>query len=125
MGEVRFKEWHCTVEKAAYGNGRTALILRDAEDGGQVAVATVNLPGVAAGPDEVFIKDYSENEGMFAGLERAGIVRATGENAARGPAGVFRASLMPPYRDAVSIERRPGRDESGRARTNKAIDRSR
>jgi hypothetical protein len=125
VGEVRFKEWLCTVEKATYGNGRTALILRDAEDGGQVAVATVNLPGVAAGPDEVFIKDYSENEGMFTALEQAGIVRATAENVAHGPAGVVRARLMPPYRDADPIERRRGRDERGSIRTDQGNGRSR
>ncbi len=114
MGRVRFKEWLCTVEKAAYGNGRPALILRDAKDGGQVAVATVNLPGVSVGPDEVFIKDYSENEGMFAALVQAGVVEAAGANASRGFAGVVRARLMPPYRDPDPLERLPGRD--GRVR---------
>ena len=125
MGQVKFKEWLCTVEKSAYGNGRTALILRDAQDGGQVAVATVNLPGVSAGPDEVFIKDYSENEGMYAALEQAGVVQPTGENVPSGSVGVVRARLMPPYRDSDPIERLPDRNETARVRTDKGNGRSR
>lgn len=125
MRQVKFKEWLCTVEKSAYGNGRPALVLRDAQDGGQVAVATVNLPGVSAGPDEVFIKDYSENEGMFAALEQAGVVKATGANTAHGSAGIVRARLMPPYRDSDPIERPPSRDEAGRVRKDKGNGRSR
>jgi hypothetical protein len=125
VGQVKFKEWLCTVEKSAYGNGRTALVLRDAQDGGQVAVATVNLPGVTVGPDEVFIKDYSENEGMLAALEQAGIVQPTGENAAHSSAGIVRARLMSPYRDPEPIGRLPGRNETGRVGTDKGNGRSR
>lgn len=125
MERVKFKEWLCTVEKAAYGNGRTALVLRDAQDGEQVAVATVNLPGVALGPDEVFIKDYSENIGMLAALERAGVVQPTGETVSSGFAEIVRARLMPPYRDPEPVEREPDRGESVRVRTDRGTGRSR
>lgn len=125
MGQVKFKEWLCTVEKTAYGNGRTALVLRDALDGEQVAVATVNLPGVPVGPGEVFIKDYSENEGMLAALERAGVVQPTGEHASSGSSGIVRARLMPPYRGPDPVERQPGCGETGRFHTDKGNGRSR
>jgi hypothetical protein len=38
-----------------------------------VATATLNLPEIALGPDEVIIKDYSENEGMLDTLILAGL----------------------------------------------------
>ena len=81
---VRFQDWDCDVEFRKYGNGQTALVLRDASDGEEVAVATVNIPGVMLGPGEVLIKDYSENDGMLAALENAGIVTATGRSVESG-----------------------------------------
>jgi hypothetical protein len=125
MKQVKFKEWLCTVEKAAYGNGRPALVLRDAEDGEQVAVATVNLPGVPLNPGEVFIKDYSENEGMLAALVRAGIVEPSGEAVPSGPAGVVRARLMPPFRDPDPIDLSPDRGLAAKVRRDGGNGRSR
>ena len=75
---VQFREWDCQVEFVNYANGRNGLVLRDARDGEEVAVATVNVPDAQLGPKEVLIKDYSENHGMLAALEKAGIVRSTG-----------------------------------------------
>jgi hypothetical protein len=77
MTEVKFKSWTCRVQRSKYGNGRTALQLVD--DEGPIATATVNLPDKPLGPNEVFIKDYSENTRMLAALEKAGIVERTGE----------------------------------------------
>jgi hypothetical protein len=99
MKLVRFKDWDCVVEKCHYGNGRPALVLNDARDGEQIAVGTVNLPDVPAGPNEVFIKDYSENEGMLAALEAAGVVKSTGASVRSGFVTVPRAELQPPYRE--------------------------
>ena len=79
MSPVRFKNWTCRVQQARYGNGRTALQLVDAEDGSPIATATVNLADQPLGDGEVFIKDYAENTGMLASLERAGVVERTGE----------------------------------------------
>lgn len=45
----------------------------------RLAVATVNLDGTGAGtlgPDQVFIKDWSENAGMFASLVSAGVIES-------------------------------------------------
>lgn len=75
MKTVRFRDWDCIVEKRHYANGRPALQLVNASDGSPVATATVNMPDHPAGPNHVFIKDYSENEGMLAALIEAGVVR--------------------------------------------------
>lgn len=73
---MRFQDLDCAVTFAQYSNGRVALLLHDA-DGDELAVATVNVPDVALGANEVLVKDYSENKGMLASLEEAGIVRRT------------------------------------------------
>ena len=94
---VHFQGFDCVIEQTTYANGRTALILvnpQDRED--LVAVATVNLPDVPLKPGEVFIKDYSENQGMLAALEKAGIVQATGQTVQSGFAEVSVAKLLPP-----------------------------
>ena len=62
------------------GNGM-ALVLMD--PGGETyAKATVSLvgsqPHVELAPDEVVIKDYSENAGMLLALEDANVVQRTG-----------------------------------------------
>jgi hypothetical protein len=101
---IRFKQWDCVIEKSKYANGRTALILNDAHNGEQIAVATVNLPDVACGPNQVFIKDYSENEGMLAALEAAGVVKATGQTVNSGYVSVPCAELLPPFRERSRLE---------------------
>jgi hypothetical protein len=70
--KVKFKHWDCKMVSGRYSNGRTVLALADEE--GPVAVATVNVPEEPLGPDEVCVKDYSENEGMVAALVEAGVV---------------------------------------------------
>lgn len=82
--KVKFKEWDCNMEKRTYYNGRLALQLTDTEDGSPIATATVNIPEIDLNEGEVLIKDYSENEGMFATLEAAGIVKATRQVVASG-----------------------------------------
>jgi hypothetical protein len=104
MKTVRFADRDCVVEKSRYTNGRPALVLNDPRDGEQIAVATVNLPDVPAGPNEVFIKDYSENAGMLAALEAAGVVRATGDVARSGFVTIPRCELLPPFRERSLAE---------------------
>ena len=79
---VIFKEWTCIVRPVLYPDGSPGLVLEDANDGSPVATATVNLPSQLreiiemteddgydlSGAMLVFIKDYSENEGMFRAL---------------------------------------------------------
>ncbi len=81
---IKFKRWTCKLAWEQYGNGRTALQLIDAEDGELVATATVNLPHIQIAPDEVIIKDYSENDGLLNVLVKAGIVEDTGRKVKSG-----------------------------------------
>jgi len=81
---VRFKRWDCKLVWSYYGNDRRALQLIDAVDFSRVATATVNIPDKALESDEVFIKDYSENEGMLDALVKAGIVEDTGRRVTTG-----------------------------------------
>ena len=71
---VTFNDSECTLDYAFYENGRTALLLLDATDGQPVATASVNIPEVPLEDDEIAIKDYSENEGMYNVLNAAGVI---------------------------------------------------
>jgi hypothetical protein len=110
---VRFRGWDCIIQKQRYENGRPALRLVDAEDGSPIATATVNLPEVPAAPNQVFIKDHSENGGLLAALTGAGVVKATGEVIQSGHVEVALCELLPPYREVTHGER-VGRMRDGR-----------
>jgi|688.fasta_scaffold963504_1 hypothetical protein len=60
------------IKRATYPNGSTALLL-ESTTGESLAVATVALDVL---PDDgnVFIKSWSENEGLLDSLQRAGVV---------------------------------------------------
>lgn len=76
---VRFAGQDCVVQSLRYPfSDHTALLLFDAQSGHYVGTATVNFPDIPLCKTQVFIKDYSENEGMLAALEQAGIVKAMG-----------------------------------------------
>lgn len=60
------------IERRTYPNGSTALCL-DGLDGEHLAVATVALEELPA-EGHVFIKDWSENTGMLACLQDAGVI---------------------------------------------------
>lgn len=82
---VQFGQWKCRPVAKHYMDGdRKALALHDIEDGAPVAIATVNLPEKACEEDEVFIKDWTENEGMLSALLQAGIVEEPHRSAATG-----------------------------------------
>lgn len=72
------------LEKASYANQRTALLLMSAEDGSQVACATVNLPEHDLQPGEIIVKTWSENEPMLDFLIRNNIVSDTGREIQNG-----------------------------------------
>ncbi len=76
---VHFAGHACVVQAERYAsNGHTALSLYDARTGEYVATGSVNIPDVPLAPNQVFIKNYSENAGMLKALEEAGIVRVSG-----------------------------------------------
>ncbi len=65
------------VRKVEYqNNGRAALEIIDESEGypESVAIPTVNLPNEGIGHDEVFIKNWSENEGVLDDLIAMGII---------------------------------------------------
>lgn len=62
--KVLFKGWRCILLPKRYNNNdRLALKLVD-EEGIPIATCTVNLPFQELPENCVFIKDWSENEGM-------------------------------------------------------------
>jgi hypothetical protein len=61
------------VQYSKYGNGQNAILLNYASNGQSYAVASVAIDQPLR-PDEVAIKNYSENEGILESLLEAGIV---------------------------------------------------
>jgi hypothetical protein len=71
---IQYKNWNCNVLFHTYQeNGNTAIQLVDARDGQPIATASVNLSTPLA-QDEVYIKNYSENEGVLEALVEGGIL---------------------------------------------------
>lgn len=116
MTRVRFRNWDCIVRKRRYDNGRPALQLIDAGDGSPIATATINLPDEPLGRNQVFIKDYSENEGMLAALVAAGVVEPTGQTVRSGYVEVPVCELLPPFREATRVEGVDRTKNDGRGR---------
>lgn len=97
--KVKFKNWDCTTSWGRYGNNNLALQLFDADPEGfgePVATATVNLWDPPP-PDkmwnketQVWIKDWSENKGMYHALVTAGVIESTEQI---WPAGYVQARL--------------------------------
>lgn len=61
-----------------YANGRLTIEFHS-EHGEPLSRATVNMPGVRLGPNEVVIKDYGENKGTLRCLIDSGLVEDTGK----------------------------------------------
>lgn len=74
MEKFTYKKWEVYLRWNMYMNGRPQLTLSDVEDGCPVAVATVNIPEEELEPNEIIVKNYSENEGMLQFLQKNGIV---------------------------------------------------
>lgn len=96
----------CTVEFAQYREGGIAMILWFGDE--QQTVATVNLAPYGSRPLdqwEVWLKGWSENEGVPEALERAGFVVLTGETM---PTGYVHAQLgiLTPAARAAFLNRR-------------------
>jgi hypothetical protein len=71
---VTFLDTPCEIQLGEYPNGRLAISLIISETGKPMARATVNLPNEYLPSDHVFIKEYSENEGMTQALLAANII---------------------------------------------------
>ncbi len=79
---VEFKQWMCNIVALYYSpfpsedpKARKAIILMSTGDNQMVAVATVNIPDYPCEGNQVYVKDYSENDGMIKALICAGIVK--------------------------------------------------
>ncbi len=72
--KTNYAEYTVILTGGSYANGRKAIRILDAEDGSPVMTATVNVPDEHIEPDEVIIKNYSENEGCLPFLIANGVV---------------------------------------------------
>lgn len=86
--KTKYIDYPCTVEFGEYRNGQISISLFDAETGEPAAKATSCMEGIvnidwksknSHFKGKTAIKDYSENEGMFGALIKAGIIEPTGE----------------------------------------------
>lgn len=70
--EQNFHKWTPVIQK--YSNGRIAIEYIDPDDemGECQCIATVNMPDIELKEDEVCIKTYSENEGLYECMVQAG-----------------------------------------------------
>ncbi len=75
---ITFSGFTCNVNITEYRDGNAAISLDDATDGSPVATASVNIPEAKLPTGFIFIKNWSENEGMLDALVSAGIVEDTG-----------------------------------------------
>jgi len=77
MKQFQHKGYTLSVEMTRYaGNDRQAIQLIDTEDGDLYCTATVNMPDMDLGDNEVAIKNWSENEGILECLQANGVVGA-------------------------------------------------
>lgn len=75
METIMFKDWECDILISHYLNsGNTSLELRDHNTHEKITNATTNIPGYYLEPDEVVIKNHSENDGMLLALQAHNIV---------------------------------------------------
>ena len=68
-----FLDWRCQILTTRYTNGTLALLMVDADDSQPIATPTVNLDGQPR-HGGVFIKTWSENEGIDEALIAAGVL---------------------------------------------------
>jgi hypothetical protein len=74
--KIKFLDWDCLLTLGRYPNNRLALdLVSDDELHEPVARCTSNIPDMDLADDEVAIKDYSENEGMFECLYKHHIIQ--------------------------------------------------
>lgn len=82
------------IAVAFYSNGEPALVIVSA-NGEREAVVTVCLDAPIIGPEKVWLKGWSENEGIPGAMEKAGLVKLTGEVWPTGHAYALEAEVLP------------------------------
>lgn len=100
-----FLDWRCQILTARYETGSPAILLADAETGEHIATATVNV-GFQPPLGIVFIKTWSENEGIDKALIAAGVLKPG--VIARHPTGFVEAlayRLTPAFVQALAVQK--------------------
>lgn len=92
------------IQFATYENGGTAMRCI-ADNGEPQFVATVNMAGHKLPPNEVWIKNWSENEGVAKAFEVAGIIKLTGRSVPAGFATALHAEIIGDALAALNAER--------------------
>jgi hypothetical protein len=91
-----FKNTDVNISIGHYASGRKAIKLIDVEDGLPYAVATADVSDlVIKNYDEVLVKNYSENQGMFDFLTSNNIVTFTGKTVVSGFVELYICTLNP------------------------------
>ena len=104
---VAFRKWEVFADIATYQHsGNTALILVDRYGNLQLR-ASVELNKGTLSPYDVYIKDYSENKGIFDALIAAGVIQDKGRTEKTGFTVARRAWLTPAFCEEFGIERGP------------------
>lgn len=71
---IKFRRWDCILKETKYtNNGRLALELA-LSNGEPVAMATTNIIWEPLEPNEIIIKNYAENEGIYDCLVKHGVI---------------------------------------------------
>ena len=73
--QTRHFQGEAWLEFGTYPNDRLAITLQDRE--GVIMKITLNLPEVKLKPNQIIIKDYSENSGIYLALARLGLITTT------------------------------------------------
>jgi len=90
------------VRVGRYMDGMLALKLIDPKTGEPILVATVCMyPAQYASKKHVWIKNWSENEGILTALENANVVEATGDTIPAGYVEAYEAELTSKFIDAL------------------------
>ena len=92
---VVVRDTQCFVRTERYRSGGRVALELVCMDGEVYTTATVNIPGCPLDPDEVLVKDYSENEGVLAALLNGGVVLPPSEKVPTGFCEVYRCRLNP------------------------------
>jgi len=71
---IKINDKSYRLDGAQYSNLRRAMFITDPITAEPYATCTVNLPELRCASNEVFVKDYSENEGMAQILIDNGII---------------------------------------------------
>lgn len=79
MRRFQFNTKYCKgnayiVEKTYSDPSNLCLEIHDSETGEPLCMATTNVAGYHCDPGHVLIKDWSENEGVYVALLKAGII---------------------------------------------------